>query len=87
MKTCDADTRPTPKTVAEYFGMCKTERKPCGRPAVYDTVMGPRCQEHGEALVDSAMSDSALMGILLQHKGVRPKTREEARKRYLKTIQ
>lgn len=87
MKPCDADTRPPPKTLADYFGMFKTDRQPCGKPAVYETVMGPRCHEHGEALVDSAMSDTTLMGILLQSKGKRPATREEARKRFLRTIQ
>ena len=85
---CTADSRPSPKTFADYMDrLFHSDRIPCGKPALYNTVLGPRCLDHGEQLVDAVMGDSTLLGMIIQHKGQRPATREEARKRYLKTIQ
>lgn len=87
MKTCTADVRPPAQSFKEYISRAFSARIHCEKPAVYTTIMGPRCCEHGEALLDAAMSDTTLLGIMLEHKGQRPPTREEARKRFLKTIQ
>lgn len=84
---CRHDIRPPAQTALDYFRRPFEPRIECIQPAVYTTPLGPRCAEHAESVVDAALSDSTLMGLLLERAGKQPKTREEARKRYLRPIQ
>lgn len=84
---CHHDIRPPASTAADFFRRPFEPRVECAQPAVYTTPLGPRCAEHAEAVVDASMSDTTLMGMLLDRAGRRPKTRDEARKKYLRPIQ
>lgn len=87
MKTCTANLAPPPKTFGEYMRRFLEPRVTCDKPAVYMTIMGPRCIQCGEALIDAAMGDQTLLGILLNRRGARPTSRDEARKKLLRTFQ
>ena len=87
MKLCSANLAPPPKTFGDYMRAFGRPRKTCDKPAVYTTIMGPRCIDCGEALIDAAMGDQTLLGILLDRRGKRPTSRDEARKKLLRTFQ
>lgn len=84
---CSHNCRPDATTAREFFARPFEPRVECGADAVFTTPLGPRCAEHAERVVDAALSDSTLMGLLLERAGRKPATREEARRRYLRPIQ
>ena len=87
MKLCTANLAPPPTTFREYMRRFLEAPQTCDKPAVYTTILGPRCTDCGEALIDAAMGDQTLLGILLDRRGKRPTSRDEARKKLLRTFQ
>lgn len=73
-------------SVTQWFKTAFGPSRPCDKPAVWQSVEGPVCEDHAEQMIEATMSDKTAIGMLLRQKGNEPKTREEARQRYLRPL-
>ena len=73
-------------SVTQWFKTAFGPTRPCDKPAAWQSIDGPVCDDHAERMIDAAMSDKTVIGMLLRRDGSEPKTREEARQRYLRPL-
>jgi hypothetical protein len=73
-------------SVMQWFKTAFGPSRPCDKPAVWQSIEGPVCEDHAEQMIEATMSDKTAIGMLLRQKGKEPKTREEARQRYLRPL-
>jgi hypothetical protein len=73
-------------SAVQWFKTAFGPSRPCDKAAVWQSVEGPVCEDHAEKMIDAAMSDKTAIGMLLRRQGNQPKTREEARQRYLRPL-
>lgn len=73
-------------SVVQWFRTAFAPSRSCDKPAAWRSHEGAVCDDHAEQMIDGVMSDKTVIGEFLRRQGKQPKTREEARRRYLRPL-